>query len=158
MAGWQGAILGISWLIAWYLFFVHYARPRSGARGSVVFTLTSIATATMLVMWTASIWLLPPQTIEPWEEVASILLLWAGLYVWVMARRALPLSNTEVIFRLSHKQVKSGVYTYLSHPMYVGLVCALAGSSWLLGNGPAFAASGLVGVVLCMRALVESRA
>ena len=79
-----------------------------------------------------------------------------GQYLMSMARRELPLSNYDVLMRIATTRVESGVYRYLSHPMYVGLLLALAGSSLLFGNGAAFMMLFILTPLLFLRAVIES--
>ncbi len=101
-------------------------------------------------------WGLPPRT-------PSALLLLAGGFAtvlgqWLMcaARRALPLSNYDVLMRVAAARVRSGVYRYLAHPMYAGLLLALAGSSVALGNKAALLVLLILAPLLALRAVIES--
>lgn len=81
-----------------------------------------------------------------------------GQSIMCAARRALPLSNRDVLMRLSPLSVRTGVYKYISHPMYAGLVLALCGSALVLGNKSALGAVLVLVPLLALRAYAESRA
>lgn len=80
-----------------------------------------------------------------------------GQYLMCVSRRALSLSNYEVLTKLASTKVSNGVYRYLSHPMYVGLVLALCGSALVLGNRAALGVLLLLIPLLALRAYAESR-
>jgi len=100
----------------------------------------------------------------PSNMLAPPLLFFGGVLTvfgqWIMcaARRALPLSNRDVLMNLSSLSVRTGVYKSISHPMYVGLVLALCGSALVLGNKPALGTVLVLVPFLALRAYAETRA
>lgn len=52
-----------------------------------------------------------------------------GAYLVIESRLELSnLTSKEIIFSLNTKQVKTGIYRYMNHPMYVGIMLILIGS------------------------------
>lgn len=84
------------------------------------------------------------------------LLVLVGQWLMCAARRELPLSNFSVVGRISTNKVRRGIYRYLSHPMYVGLVFALTGSSLVFGNKIAFLILLVLVPLLAVRAVIEN--
>ena len=75
----------------------------------------------------------------------------------VLSRRALKLSNKDMLFRIAREHTRSGPYRYFRHPMYGGLITALLGSVLLFGSILAFEFLVLIVLPLTLwRARIES--
>lgn len=156
MAIYYAILLLVSWLICWYFFFVRYAQRGGDARGSVRFVITTSMTVAALGAWSVVMWVLPPHTVASALVVIAAELVLVGQWLMVASRKALPLSNYEVLMQLSQKRIRTGVYKHLAHPMYVGLMLALLGSSLLLGNALALEWVLVIGGLLMLRLSAES--
>lgn len=152
-----GVFLLIDWLIVWKLFF-HEQTTSVEVHAVRRFTDSSYTTIAILALWSLLAWLYARQGLLPIEIVLSAALTLSGQLLMVLARRRLPLSNYDLFFRVSDSMTRGGIYAWVGHPMYIGLVVALIGSSLLLKNIPAlYVAVFVVIPTLWFRARAEHR-
>jgi protein-S-isoprenylcysteine O-methyltransferase Ste14 len=160
-----GIFLLISWGVVWYFFFAVYSSPKGGEGVfNRLFAYSAYVTLVLVALWAALAW----SGVGVWHIASNsrtfLILCATGLVMTllgqiclILSRKSLRfLSSSEVFFSLSKRKTEGVLYRYLKHPMYVGLLLALAGSSLLLLNAVALAFVLIVlGPILIVRARLD---
>lgn len=69
---------------------------------------------------------------QTFNNIVSITCLLLGMSLFIISRQTLrDLSYSDIMFSYNPTYISSGIYKYLSHPMYVGMTLILVGS-WLV--------------------------
>lgn len=131
-----GFLLLISWIITW-MFFFHDRTTSVEVREVERFRHSSYLVLVLLLVWSIFAWIYTRVGITQIEIALSAALTVCGQILMVEARHRLPLSNHDLFYKVSTATTRGGVYAWVGHPMYIGLVAALVGSSLLLMNIPA---------------------
>lgn len=67
--------------------------------------------------------------------ILSVVLAVGGLIIAIMARRTLAQNwSASVTFKKEHDLITSGVYKYMRHPIYTGVLLIFIGSALLIGT------------------------
>jgi len=92
------------------------------------------------------------------ERAAAVLLVAAGLAFSVWARRVLGGNwSASVTVKDDHEIVRSGPYRWIRHPIYAGLIVALAGSALARGEWRGLVAFAIAVAALWRKLQVEER-
>lgn len=92
--------------------------------------------------------------------------MWPGVIVhaagdafmlWAMIVNPYLAPEVRIQTERGHRVITTGPYAIVRHPMYVGLILLLAGTPLLLGSSWAFLPSGVVALLLVIRAVLEDR-
>jgi protein-S-isoprenylcysteine O-methyltransferase Ste14 len=79
-----------------------------------------------------------------------------GLAIW--ARRTLGRNwSDKVVLKVGHELIRSGPYGYLRHPIYSGVLLAVAGSALTIGEWRCVAAFALLGTNYYIKATREEK-
>lgn len=119
------------------MFFFHDRTTSIEVRDAVDFRRSSYLTIVLLLLWSVLAWSYTRTGLTHIEILLSAALTLCGQILMVEARRALPLSNHDLFYKVSNATARKGLYAWVGHPMYVALIVALIGSSLLLSNIPA---------------------
>lgn len=119
------------------MFFFHDRNTSIEVHNVANFRRSSYVVAVLLAVWSILAWSYTRTGLTHVEIVLSAALTLCGQILMVEARRALPLSNHDLFYKVSAATTRKGIYARIGHPMYVGLIVALIGSSLLLSNIPA---------------------
>lgn len=103
-------------------------------------------------------WIMPATPPSFWWALFWAACTLVGQGLMCTARRALPLSNKDVVLGIAMHKVTAGPYRYVAHPMYVGLTLALLGSAAILGNIPALLLLVIIVAALLLRTYTETNA
>jgi protein-S-isoprenylcysteine O-methyltransferase Ste14 len=146
----------VSWGACWYFFLFRYAKgPFISARFSRQFALTTYGVFWLLILWSFLMWSVPPRFVSAQVVFVAVACVLAGQWLMCAARKALPLSNKDVVLGIATQKVSTGPYRYMSHPMYAGLLLALFGSSLLFFNPAALLLLLPIAAAVSLRTLVE---
>ena len=134
--------------VAWLLFLFYWLwsarRVKSSARGESAparffkYWLPIIVNLALMwpTRWYQGTWLgvrFVPLT--PWLPTLALALAAAGLLFACWARSILGSNWSAVVqVKQDHELIESGPYRYVRHPIYTGLLLALAGTALLLGE------------------------
>ena len=116
--------------------------------------------AALVALAAADLWhlhLLP--TFAPWLRVPGILLLTSGWWIVYLALSANAYAVTVVRFQpeRGHRLAEGGLYRYVRHPMYAGLVLVTSGVCLWLGSSAALIAALVPVGLLVIRIHFEER-
>jgi protein-S-isoprenylcysteine O-methyltransferase Ste14 len=155
------AYLWGAWALCW-LIAARRAKAvaRRGSLASRLGHLFPLAIAILLLGvrhvpgWLGTRWVEPSDTLE----VIGIVLVAAGLLFSVWARIALGGNwSGTVTLKEGHALVRSGPYRLLRHPIYTGLLVALAGSAIALGQWRGWLAVLIAAAALWRKLRIEER-
>jgi len=65
--------------------------------------------------------------------------------------------SDKVVLKVDHELIRSGPYRYLRHPIYTGVLLALAGTALTIGEWRGVAALVLLGTNYCVKAVKEEK-
>jgi len=82
--------------------------------------------------------------------VGAALAIWAR---WNLGRNW----SDKVVLKVDHELVRSGPYRYLRHPIYTGVLLAIAGTALTIGEWRGVAALILLGTNYCVKAVKEEK-
>lgn len=82
--------------------------------------------------------------------VGTALAIWAR---WHLGRNW----SDKVVLKVDHELIRSGPYRYLRHPIYTGVLLAIAGTALTIGEWRGVAALVLLGTNYCLKALREEK-
>jgi protein-S-isoprenylcysteine O-methyltransferase Ste14 len=89
-----------------------------------------------------------------WLRASGILLTYIGAGVAIWARYSLgQYWSARVTLKVDHRLIRSGPYACIRHPLYAGLLLAMAGTALVLGEW-----RGLIGVLLGLMELSRKAA
>lgn len=87
----------------------------------------------------------------PWIGLLGVVLTFAGVAFAIWARHHIGLYwSARVSIVMEHKLIRSGPYAHIRHPIYTGILLALAGTALVAGEYRA-----LVGLALALYSLVR---
>jgi protein-S-isoprenylcysteine O-methyltransferase Ste14 len=81
----------------------------------------------------------------------------ATLIAWVMMRNPHAETSVRIQSERCHAVVSLGPYSYIRHPMYVGLIFLYASQALILGSMWALAIAALIAVLFLWRTAMEDR-
>jgi protein-S-isoprenylcysteine O-methyltransferase Ste14 len=152
------AVLGLYWLVTALGTKKVAVNESTGLR---VFRLTMLALMLVLLM---TDWLrigplawrfLPRHSEAVWLGVA---LTSVGVALAIWARFSLGRNwSDKVVLKVDHELICSGPYRYLRHPIYTGVLLAVAGTALTIGEWRGVAALVLLGTNYCVKALKEEK-
>lgn len=94
----------------------------------------------------------------PWQYWASALVTAVGLGFAVWARRHIGRNWSGIVtLKQGHELVTSGPYAIVRHPIYTGLLVAIAGTGWARGEWRAVLALLIAGLALWRKLRLEER-
>jgi protein-S-isoprenylcysteine O-methyltransferase Ste14 len=155
MREWAAALIGLVWL-SWFVLYRFVTQAASSdeqvesswSRASYIIPMF---VGTGLVVWPGWPGWLGERVLPPWPA-----LYWAGLSLtigglgfstWARAVLGANWSGT-VALKVGHELVQAGPYRWIRHPMYSGVLVAMAGTALASGRVHAFA-----GFVIALLAL-----
>ncbi|MCE1253754.1 MAG: isoprenylcysteine carboxylmethyltransferase family protein [Anaerolineae bacterium] len=160
-AGFAGFIL---WSIVERAFTLSHQQQDSDRRserfsyGLISFFWYGTVFYALLDAWNLN-WSLFPDSL--WElQLLGILLTAAGLIMRFLARRTLGRHySVKVETSPAHRLVNEGIYGYLRHPAYLGLICLLPGIALCEGSWGALLLAGVGGLpAILYRIQIEEKA
>ncbi|MDE2515797.1 MAG: isoprenylcysteine carboxylmethyltransferase family protein [Rhodospirillales bacterium] len=113
----------------------------------------------VLAAWPATAWLFH-RFIAPWPGLVLIgaPLVLAGLAVTLWARLHLGGNwSGSVTLKQSHSLIRSGPYRLARHPIYTGLLIAIAGTGFATGEGRGVAGFALILLAFRIKSRIEER-
>ena len=92
-------------------------------------------------------------------------IMWAGAFVTlggvalaIWARRTLGRNwSDKVVLKVDHELIRSGPYRFLRHPIYTGVLLAVAGTALAIGEWRGVLALFLLGTTYCLKAKSEEK-
>jgi protein-S-isoprenylcysteine O-methyltransferase Ste14 len=149
-------VLGLYWLIA------AFRRTRAQKRepiGERLAHLLLMAAASVLLCFREPWWGILNQRFLPeagWIAWAGVGLTAAGVGVAIWARRHLgKYWSAEVTIRSGHELIRTGPYARIRHPIYTGMLLALAGTVLAIGEYRALAATAIAVIGFARKARKE---
>ncbi|PYX31400.1 MAG: isoprenylcysteine carboxylmethyltransferase family protein [Acidobacteria bacterium] len=150
--------MGIYWLVA-----VRIGRKTEVSESSWfrVLRLGILAVTFILLLspWLRVGWLerrLLPDTAM--GRIAGVALTTAGLLLCIWARRALgEYWSDKVVLKVDHQLIRRGPYAHLRHPIYSGVLLAVAGTALAIGEWRCLVALALLGTNYFVKAKREDR-
>ena len=89
---------------------------------------------------------------------AGVVLTWLGVGIAIWARRTLGANwSDKVVLKVDHELIRNGPYRYLRHPIYTGVLLAVAGTTLMIGEWRGVAAFVVVGTNYYVKAKREER-
>ncbi len=89
-------------------------------------------------------WRFSPES--PWLRMSGIVLTFIGAGIAMWARRSLgQYWSARVTLKIDHQLIRSGPYAWVRHPLYSGLLLAMAGTALVVGEWRA-----LIGVLVAL--------
>ncbi len=133
--GWTWALMGVYWLLSALRTKKTEINEAQGWRIMrlsllcVVFTL--LLTDRLRIGFLG--WRFVPE--YSWNQWIGIALTLAGLAICVWARQHLgEYWSDKVVLKVDHQLIRSGPYAFLRHPIYSGVLLAIAGSALAIGE------------------------
>ena len=65
--------------------------------------------------------------------------------------------SDKVVLKVDHELIRSGPYAYLRHPIYSGVLLAVAGTALVIGEWRGVVAFALISTNYCLKAIKEER-
>jgi protein-S-isoprenylcysteine O-methyltransferase Ste14 len=87
---------------------------------------------------------------------AVLTFLGAALAIWARWKLGRNWSD-KVVLKVDHQLIRTGPYRYLRHPIYAGVLLAVAGTALTIGEWRGVAALGLLGTNYCIKAMREEK-
>lgn len=157
-------------MLPWYAFLVYWlvtgfrVKPtkRTEPLAARLFTLllTGLAFALMFSQWAPFGWL-RWRVVEPSAAItwAGVALTYAGAGIAIWARTVLGSNwSARVTVKQGHELTRTGPYAYVRHPIYTGLLLAMLGTSWVVGEWRGFVAIALIAICHALKAKREEAA
>ena len=151
-------VLGLYWLLTALGTKKIAVDESTGLR---VFRLTILALMLVLLLtdWLRIgplAWRFLPRHSEWMWAGAALTAVGAGIAIW--ARRTLGANwSDKVVLKVDHELIRSGPYRYLRHPIYTGVLLAVAGTALVIGEWRGIAALVLLGTNYYVKAVREER-
>jgi protein-S-isoprenylcysteine O-methyltransferase Ste14 len=154
--------LWIAWLLYWWAtaYAVKKTRWREPSGQAFAYRVPFIVAVILLlggvrgVPWLNARWIAPSDMIS-WIAILSVLL---GLAFAIRARQYLgPNWSADVTVKVDHALVRTGPYRFVRHPIYSGLILAIAGSALEVGEWRAVIAIVLAIISLKYKSLLEEQ-
>jgi protein-S-isoprenylcysteine O-methyltransferase Ste14 len=153
--------------ILWLVFFVYWIvaaryvnpmRTRESAARRLIYVLLMVA-AVVVLNSDAAIFRSAGRRFLPrsyWSASAGLLLTAAGIGFAIWARNHIgKFWSASVAIREGHQLIRTGPYARIRHPIYTGILIAVAGTVMAVGTYPALVAFALVLVGLSYKARRE---
>jgi protein-S-isoprenylcysteine O-methyltransferase Ste14 len=91
-------------------------------------------------------------------RVAGVVVTAAGLFVTTWARVRLGRNwSDKIVLKEDHELIRTGPYAYMRHPIYSGILCAIAGTALVIGEWRGVAAFALLFTTYAIKAKREER-
>jgi len=154
------ATLWLAWATVWLVAAARAkaTRRREPLRSQVLHRLPLLL-GTALMLWRR---LLPPQLMErflpatPMVGALGVITVAAGLGFAVWARWYLGANwSGMVTVKVRHELIRTGPYRYVRHPIYTGLLLAIAGTAVTLGEWRDAIAFGLALLAFIVKSRIE---
>jgi len=152
------SVLGIYWLYSALETKKTAVNEKSGLR---LLRLSILAVTLILLLsdWLRIVplrWRFIPETqVGVW---AGVFLTAAGVALAIWARFNLGQNwSDKVVLKVDHELVRTGPYAYLRHPIYSGVLLAVAGTALAIGEVRGLLALLLLGTNYCVKAIREER-
>jgi protein-S-isoprenylcysteine O-methyltransferase Ste14 len=125
----------LSWMVFWYFFFHAQQSVHKETKTSLFFSLLTYAVFVSVGLLHLLVFATAVFSFSFAQELTGFILLWLGQGLMLFARHSLYfLSNRQVLFEISTRHVSAGPYLYFHHPMYVGLLVALAATCFMFNS------------------------
>lgn len=155
------AIMWIVWLASWLLaaLWARRTEKRVISFGTVSYRIVILAGVVLLTPWAARrLGAIPLWRVGFAGAYALAGLTLAGLLLTWWARIYLgPLWSGSITRKEGHRVVDTGPYAFVRHPIYTGLIAALAASALAQATWTALLGAGLIACGLWLKARIEER-
>ncbi len=145
--------LWIGWLLIWLIWSPFAARAvvRQGV-GSFLADQVLLRVGAVLLFLHGAAFLIRPIGERPWERWTCVVAVAAGLAFAVWARLRLGRNWSAVaVLKEGHELVRAGPYARVRHPIYAGMLLALAGTAIAVATPAALAGLALMAAGFALR-------
>jgi protein-S-isoprenylcysteine O-methyltransferase Ste14 len=95
---------------------------------------------------------------ETYSDIAGVFVTWIGLALATISRYHLGRYwSARITVKTGHSIVQSGPYRWIRHPLYAGLLIAMAGTAWVFGQWRCVIGVALVACAHLIKAVREER-
>jgi protein-S-isoprenylcysteine O-methyltransferase Ste14 len=150
------------WLVVWLLwaFQSRRTRLREGIASQIAYRIPILIGVWLIfyARWFGSFWTAPVIPYHPWLGWLAIAITLFGLAFAIWARAYLGSNwSGAVTIKVGHELIRTGPYRLVRHPIYTGVILAMAGTALAYNQWRALAAVPLFWLAFTIKRLKEEQ-